>query len=1385
MSLILFADQRWTRLVFFLVLPIVIGSKSAFAAEEMAPRTIDRTLRLVANGQSRAVIVYPSVPEGRALGAEVREAIRTLTGAELTLAADADVVARVPQWPGGVYRSVPLILIGNISTNRAIVPLYANLLAGADSYYPGGDGYTMRTIIDPYGNGVNELVLGASSVTGMGRAVKAFTALVQKHGVSGALTVPGVMDVNTEGEAAKAAEAAIKAAPSDSLYQTPLNYQWTASPKILEKVLASLRAEPYMQPGAKVLNTADYGTEMRARELISLIQAGVLSDEEVHHLENVMLAELHREDGVYPWNTVRADWVGTRHQAMGLSGTLILADYLLHHAKPNAEAAEYLKKRLEQARTFFNQFADRYRDEGNDNTSMDSNGPIMRSFMAFGDSRLFDSGTAEKMAQRAVMMTDNEGHFVAPGNYEDSRPGAMSDTLLRFPHYAIGLTAFINGDTGLNWLLKNGFKPLNGRAWAINSGIAGERYPLPADTGAKKPDQWLGATALHLTPYHYLLTGTYCQHGSVEKEKQPWEALVPQDKALDMLSFRNGYASGDQYLFIIGSQGGRYNSMDANSIVRYADRGHIWLIAQTEQFGQYFHNALTIGHKHDGNYFSTPGAIRLDSLANFNDLSMSATTLPGLNGADWTRQVLWLHGKYFVVIDTATFNEDGDYDLTCTWRSLPIADLGADGVWRAQQADASFELHNADGIEQHSALERAENTEQIAVYPYTLRQHETVAAHRGEHVSIKNLFFTTPREGGKAFDLRKASPESVMVSDEEYFALAGANPANERVTIGRFATDARMFVVSTDSIRLTPETAQLWLDGELVKSSAEVAQALNEMWSSLETIKPVVAKEVPKEAAAAQPLWSYDGYHRLPQAISGVKVIDPTNVIDDDLLFDRQALNHVPPQGWPAGTKTVTYDLGQVEDLSQIQLERLLDYKFGDDTPPLRQPAWVDEKAGTLSLAFSNDNFHSDTRSMDVPYDLIYRQDVPYHYKWTYMPSYWKQLPAQSAPPLDIKARYVRTPAGKTFETAFFRKAERPADIDRMCAVDFDGDGKEELAVATEARQVVVLNADGTVRWSKTFDNRITDLYALDLKGDGKQALLVSDNGWYIHGYDAKGEQVYYSDTKQEGMGGAFALGSIVPKGIDKPFVVAGATRGATVLDPDGKRYSVALYGLSVSDVVLRGKSSNPLAAIRTGTRNPWQIAGWKQMEWFPPDQRQKPVETKMFGGTMEGPWWLGLGMEYWPETQASDDSWRDGLAVVVARLGVYGYDLGKKTVANSPLWKVIANGPISGYAWADMDGKPGLELVVCRQDGFVDVLDRSGKVIQSWPVGGAAYALCTWTKAGAAVAVATGDAVVFFDAQGKELSRVAAPARKLTVLRNADGPILIAAGQGRTAAFH
>ena len=1363
-------DSSWV--LFATLLLALAGGEPAAAVERMLPRAIVRATRLVHERRSQAAIVYPDIAEGRMLGRTVQKAIATATGVELKVVVDSAIVDQIPEWPHERFRSHPLILIGNISNNRALIPLYGNLLAGADAHYPGADGYSVRTVVNPYGSGVNEIVLGGSSVAGMKRAVEAFAQIVRENGRRGILTVPGLLTVVPGGEYVEIVARAGSSA---------LNFQWTARQDILQTAIKKVRAATFMKPETKSYNPSHYGKESVVRELIALIQSGALRPDEVNHIENILLAGLHEEIG-QPWIVHEPKWVGTRHQTMGMMGFLVTADYLLNRAHPNEESAAFLKKCVDQSHTYFHQFDENYRDEGNDNTSFDSTGPIGRYVMAYGNSNFFASGAAKLMSQRALMMTDNRGWFVAPGNYEDVRQGTMNggvDT-----SHSVQLPAFVGRNGELRWIIENarGIKAMNDGGWAYGSGIAGNRYPLDPAVKPVEPQAWLGVTIQPLTSYYYDRCGNYMTHGGAQRDRRAWEALIPKEKAVEMVTFRDRFAPDAPYLFLNGFQGGRYNSMDVNAILRYADRGSIWLISQTEQLGHYFRNSLHIGHGYRDDYFSMAGTIRLDASLDAADAGMTVTTLPRFNGADWTRSIIWDRGKYFVVIDTARFLEDGDYDLTCTWRSLPIAAL-EEGVWVARHMGSRFELHNADGIEQASHYERARSTEQMSVNPYLLRQHAAVNGRNGEHFNIRNMFFTGPSDSDRGYRLKPVQKDAVVISDDNgYFALAGVSLGG-KLRLGPFTTDARAFLISTDSIHLAPVDSHLWLDGKLLATGQAlpaVIRSLKQLWDAAKSAQQDPKRDVRQESrelASAEPRkrrWIYDDFTRVNEEIGGVTIVDPTGVKPPDELFDRQIRAHSPPYAWPKGTASVTYDLGRIETLAELHL----DIEYGQPVGNNRNPFWVKRSEKSITIGFSNDNFHDDKRTISLIHDRVWRQDPPYIYKpYHYAPKSWRQFPPAGESPLKIKARFVRTPARGCWDTHFFRSTSRPAQFDWLEPVDFDGDGVDELAIATEARELVVLNSEGTLRWRKTLDNTITDLFALDLDGDGRQTLLVADNGWYVRGYDHAGKRVYDSDCRQIGLAGAFALGAVVPKGSKRPYITVATGAGGACLDGNGKLYCrIAATGIA-SDTVLHGSTSAPLARYRTAFRSAWGSGGWRDIRLLGPDSSPQERAKQLPGGGLRGFWWLGLGFEFWPETATpADAAARDGLAVFVARAGVNAYSLGDEIP--SARWHLPAPGPISAYAFADITDQPGKELVLGRLDGFMHIVDGNGKLIHSWATQGPVKDIRAWSADRAIVAAAVNDSVRLYGRGGQELGRIPTRAERLATLRSSGGSrALVVAG--------
>ena len=122
----------------------------------MLPRTIHRQTPLIQNGLLDVTIIYPKIdPLYFQLAQELAETLNSLATNQAFLVADCDIIVSRSHPLPEKYREHPLILLGNLNTNRAVLPLYASYYCFDDALYPGGEGYDLRTMINPYGKGGN------------------------------------------------------------------------------------------------------------------------------------------------------------------------------------------------------------------------------------------------------------------------------------------------------------------------------------------------------------------------------------------------------------------------------------------------------------------------------------------------------------------------------------------------------------------------------------------------------------------------------------------------------------------------------------------------------------------------------------------------------------------------------------------------------------------------------------------------------------------------------------------------------------------------------------------------------------------------------------------------------------------------------------------------------------------------------------------------------------------------------------------------------------------------------------------------------------------------------------------------------------------------------
>ncbi len=144
---------------------------------------------VVRGGAPGAAIVVPASGVYDTHAARIRDAVRAWTGASLPIQTDDGPAGAVPI--GG-----HVIALGNRSTSALIGRLYDLHYCILDLKFPGPGGHDVRSLHNPFGNGQNVLLVGASDASGMEAAVDAFLDVLRRADARpGELSVGHVMEI--------------------------------------------------------------------------------------------------------------------------------------------------------------------------------------------------------------------------------------------------------------------------------------------------------------------------------------------------------------------------------------------------------------------------------------------------------------------------------------------------------------------------------------------------------------------------------------------------------------------------------------------------------------------------------------------------------------------------------------------------------------------------------------------------------------------------------------------------------------------------------------------------------------------------------------------------------------------------------------------------------------------------------------------------------------------------------------------------------------------------------------------------------------------------------------------------------------------------------------
>lgn len=1160
-------------------------------AVDVLPRNLRRTLDLKRSDVSSVGIIYPAAaPVYRALAERLAAAVARLTGTPPALASDTELMpTRSTPLPAS-WRERELILLGNLNTNRALQPLYANFVVSTDATYPGGNGYDLRTLVNPFATGANAVLAGGSSLAGVTRAVDRLlaqlAALAASPVTSAAAQLPFLLDVELE----PALAAQLAAWPYTPLDDSPelqasrnrslmfftepirligsytLMWSWTGDERYALIARDALRwLNERMTDG---YGDWHYLGERFMRAVPHLIAGGFLSDAEIARTEHLLMLTAWGNQTEWWRQSHNHPPLGHRHHGKGTYEFLLIARFLRDQANPSPALRAHCDRWIAECRTFLDALASARIDDQDDESTLNNLATLYR--YALGEERhaFFTSGNARLVAERAIALHDNNGVGAGQGGYGESQGMYLQQEAT----IQTACSAFYYGDGELKWILHTlpNLSVPQRYSFLHYAPVFLQKFDTGPELTPVEPPATRGLHVLPVTDHQFAISNRPPEHiefsGHMVNATETWqlpEAIglnrLPQARGFDKIVLRGGFTRDDAYLMIQGYQGGfrwQGHMQAANAIVRFYQHGHVFLVQNTSRHSYHDKNGLLIS---DGrNDTPLPPIAERVASADFPAFALTVTRLSDYHHTTWTRHLFWakLGGSVFVVIDRVAFAADGDYSLTCTWRTPNYAELHG-RRWHSDQGAHRFTLVAGD----HLPSTCDEEFDQGACAPFVLRQRRAGHHRAGEEASFQNLFYVRAQSDLETLDLQRINERSALVLrdgaphtwcaielDPAATWLPGANATAVSACVNRTAlTFAGASSLSLGALHCTltatvPVSARfelsahalvLQLDapghevGEVQLSTPDDTRTLtlregtritlplaaancttlsDAIGTWLHSLEPALSPVAPATSAAAPaasaPQWRYDTGTRLPERVRNVCVTAQPLPIDG---APDQLLDPVMPDGysreiwrqWPAAPHyDFTLTLPKPRPIRALNL-------LGDciDDPSLRTfNPLPDDIAVTVESP--------DTSARTVP--VAPAPDR--HYK-RYRDAE-NRLSVRTAP-IDATARAlrVRIPAPAQGRPFVLHRLEVLGDrgvipaVERWLTADLDGDGCPEIVFVNAAQELVVLRDDGRELWRQTLPTSLTHISAQPLEAHRPPALCLGLLGGDLLIFNADGSR--------------------------------------------------------------------------------------------------------------------------------------------------------------------------------------------------------------------------------------------------------------------------------------
>lgn len=730
---------------------------------------------------NRTVIAAP--PEFTALAKDISASINERFGEKLEII-DSELAG------GRILRGHNAILIGNSLHNTGTYELYQQRYTFVDGYLPGRGRYHVHTAHNPYATGTNSVIVAGSDSEGTARAADKLISIIHslEHGQS---CLPRINETDSNHRpffdfSGDVSNAANIGQPMAAYFFTNDRRQGeiakTALYKRMEDIYADCNGHDFFFRGKIILLFWD------------LIEEGdVFTDEDRLAITNMLLTlTRHASQEHHGWHCHEPCEEGR-----------LMQNHASHAALTFLWGARYFKKYYgytefdELLSCVDNFFQMCFRSSANlDDCAGYYYWPGVGHCLGYdahtGKKRMISTGFLKECSQKAVVVLDNLRHECGYGEHEyGGRP--LLGNALRYG-------AWFLQDPQLKWL----------ENWLEEPEI----WASAGTNGAELPPGWImmltdGLYASHIKPEP---PEDYC--GVLMTPLPQYFAEVQGGKPglpyFDKISFRDRFDPDAEYLCLDGywAKTGAHRDADTNSIIGLTWKGCNFLVDSRHDGSIYFrpmppsmHNCAVVKKISDPAIpeepvHSTisseesarlrempfqndiPPLATLEALGSFKRSGIARSRLEDYGAMDWTRNILWMRGRFFVAIDDFMAREDGSFEVSVYWQTLGDVTLTGDYFSVSQELERPIPHPDDNTLNVHSvATLYIKNMGGVAssIYPdygygrfasygdqrvIVLKQTKCAQLKPGECIRIVNLLYaTSDRDSSKdtVMEIEKAN----------------------------------------------------------------------------------------------------------------------------------------------------------------------------------------------------------------------------------------------------------------------------------------------------------------------------------------------------------------------------------------------------------------------------------------------------------------------------------------------------------------------------------------------------------------------------------------------------------------------------------------------------